>query len=150
MLKERAPAGIGWQSASGSPSSFLVTLTQIAAFNTNDSSRVIDQRLDEAETRALLEDVHSAYHTQINDILLTALAQTMMEWLQESSVLFALEGHGREDLFEDANVTRTAGWFTSVFPVRLEYKGTMTPGRCCFRSRNSCVLFLITALAMGC
>jgi non-ribosomal peptide synthase protein (TIGR01720 family) len=31
----------------------------------------------------------------------------------------ALEGHGREDLFEDVDVTRTVGWFTSVYPVRL-------------------------------
>jgi non-ribosomal peptide synthase protein (TIGR01720 family) len=76
--------------------------------------------LDEAETRFLLEDVPGVYHTQINDVLLTALAQTQAEWLQESSVLFALEGHGREALFDEVNLTRTVGWFTSVFPVRLE------------------------------
>jgi non-ribosomal peptide synthase protein (TIGR01720 family) len=92
------------------------------ARNTAESGQITAEKLDEAETRALLEDVPGVYHTQINDVLLTALAQTQAEWLQESSVLFALEGHGREALFDDVNVTRTVGWFTSVFPVRLEVR----------------------------
>jgi hypothetical protein len=32
----------------------------------------------------------------------------------------ALEGHGREDLFPDVDVSRTVGWFTSLYPVVLE------------------------------
>jgi non-ribosomal peptide synthase protein (TIGR01720 family) len=89
------------------------------AVNTTASTHTITQQLSENETRALLEDVPGVYHTQINDVLLTAIAQTFSNWLQSDSVLFALEGHGRESLFEDIDVTRTVGWFTSVFPVRL-------------------------------
>jgi non-ribosomal peptide synthase protein (TIGR01720 family) len=90
------------------------------ARNTSESGEIVVEQLDEGETRSLLEDVPGVYHTQINDVLLTALAQTLTEWLQESSVLFSLEGHGREALFDGVNITRTVGWFTSVFPVRLE------------------------------
>jgi non-ribosomal peptide synthase protein (TIGR01720 family) len=90
------------------------------ASNTVESGCWFTRGLNPEKTQALLEDVPEVYHTQINDILLTALAQTLSEWLQESSVLFALEGHGREDLFDGTDVTRTVGWFTSVFPVRLE------------------------------
>lgn len=87
--------------------------------NTAASARAITQQLSEAETRALLEDVPGVYHTQINDVLITALAQTLSSWLHEDSVLFALEGHGRETLFDGVDISRTVGWFTSVFPVRL-------------------------------
>ena len=31
-----------------------------------------------------------------------------------------LEGHGREDIFEGIDLSRTVGWFTTIFPFRLE------------------------------
>ena len=73
-----------------------------------------------ADTEALLHKAPAAYHTQINDLLLTALAQTIGEWMGTQHVAFDLEGHGRE-LAEghDLDLSRTVGWFTSVFPVTL-------------------------------
>ncbi|WP_259639819.1 condensation domain-containing protein, partial [Pseudomonas syringae group genomosp. 3] len=70
-------------------------------------------------THKLLKVAPAAYRTQVNDLLLTALAQVLCEWSQQSSVLVQLEGHGREDLFEDTDLSRTVGWFSSLFPVRL-------------------------------
>ncbi len=67
----------------------------------------------------LLKHAPEAYRTQVNDLLLTALARMLCRWSDSSSVLIALEGHGREDLFEELDLSRTVGWFTSVFPVRL-------------------------------
>jgi amino acid adenylation domain-containing protein/non-ribosomal peptide synthase protein (TIGR01720 family) len=75
--------------------------------------------LDEENTRALVQETPKAYQTQINDVLLTALAQALATWTGESAVRFELEGHGREPLFEDVDLTRTVGWFTTIFPVRL-------------------------------
>jgi non-ribosomal peptide synthase protein (TIGR01720 family) len=76
--------------------------------------------LDTAKTQALLKEVPAAYNTQINDVLLTALAQTLAGWTGQSSLLFNLEGHGREDILENsAPPARTVGWFTSIFPVKL-------------------------------
>src|SRR5215813_6957071 len=40
-----------------------------------------------------------------------------------TAALIDLEGHGREELFEDVDLTHTVGWFTSLFPVRLEAAG---------------------------
>jgi non-ribosomal peptide synthase protein (TIGR01720 family) len=54
--------------------------------------------------------------TQINDILLTALVQILAKWTGSNSVLLDLEGHGREDIFEDVDLSRTVGWFTTIFP----------------------------------
>ena len=68
----------------------------------------------------MLQNVPAAYNTQINDVLLTALLRAWNKW-SGSRVLFTnLEGHGRENLFEDVDLSRTVGWFTSIFPVRLE------------------------------
>ncbi|MBC3366504.1 non-ribosomal peptide synthase/polyketide synthase, partial [Pseudomonas sp. SWRI154] len=76
-------------------------------------------RLDAALTRQLLQDAPKAYRTQVNDLLLTALARVMVRWTDADSVLIQLEGHGREALFDDVDLTRTVGWFTSLYPARL-------------------------------
>jgi non-ribosomal peptide synthase protein (TIGR01720 family) len=52
--------------------------------------------------------------------LLAGLATTLSDWLGPAAVLVDLESHGREDLFVGIDVSRTVGWFTSIFPVRLD------------------------------
>ncbi|HRI38632.1 MAG TPA: condensation domain-containing protein, partial [Nitrospira sp.] len=84
--------------------------------------------LDEENTEALLHRVSAAYGTQINDVLLTALAKTLGRWTGLSRVTIDLEGHGREDLFPELDVSRTVGWFTSVFPVTLDATLSLSPG----------------------
>ena len=87
--------------------------------NTVGSGVTITCLLDAEQTCALLHDVPQAYHTQINDVLLTALAETLSRWLDDRRILIDLEGHGREPLFEDVDLSRTVGWFTTLFPVQL-------------------------------
>ncbi|MEC4813807.1 MAG: amino acid adenylation domain-containing protein, partial [Scytonema sp. PMC 1069.18] len=96
--------------------------------NTVASSSRISVALSLDETRALLQEVPSAYNTQINDVLLTALLQTFAKWTGQNSLLVDLEGHGREELFEDIDLSRTIGWFTSLFPVRLQLEDANNPG----------------------
>ena len=80
------------------------------------------------ETQALLQLVPAAYNTQINDVLLTALARAWQLWTGQNTLFTNLEGHGREDLFPDLDLSRTVGWFTSLFPVRLELPAVWQPG----------------------
>jgi non-ribosomal peptide synthase protein (TIGR01720 family) len=49
-------------------------------------------------------------------------------WTGRSTLTIDVEGHGREDLFEDIDLSRTVGWFTALFPVRLDLPRTMSPG----------------------
>jgi amino acid adenylation domain-containing protein/non-ribosomal peptide synthase protein (TIGR01720 family) len=77
------------------------------------------QELDADSTRALVQEVPRAYHTEIGDILLTALALTLNRHCG-GPVVVDLEGHGREELFADIDLTRTVGWFTSLYPVLLD------------------------------
>jgi amino acid adenylation domain-containing protein/non-ribosomal peptide synthase protein (TIGR01720 family) len=76
--------------------------------------------LGSAQTKSLLQEVSKAYHTEINDLLLTALALTLSEWNGNPKVLIGLEGHGREALTKDIDTSRTVGWFTNLYPVLIE------------------------------
>ncbi len=75
--------------------------------------------LDAERTRQLLQQVPAAYRTQVNDLLLTALARVLCRWSGQPSALVQLEGHGREALFDEIDLTRSVGWFTSAYPLRL-------------------------------
>ncbi len=77
-------------------------------------------RLDATTTRRLLQEVPAAYRTEINDILLSALAMTLTAWNKGHGVLVGLEGHGREEILPGIALNRTIGWFTSQYPVWLE------------------------------
>ncbi|SEC47016.1 non-ribosomal peptide synthase domain TIGR01720/amino acid adenylation domain-containing protein [Amycolatopsis tolypomycina] len=88
--------------------------------NTVASTRTVTTRLDAELTRALLQDVPGVYRTQVNDVLLTALGGALRRWTGAGRVLVDLEGHGREDLFDDVDLSRTVGWFTSLFPIALD------------------------------
>ena len=82
-------------------------------------AQTVSVRLDAERTRQLLQQAPSAYRTQVNDLLLTALARVLCRWTGEASALIQLEGHGRETLFDEIDLTRTVGWFTSAYPLRL-------------------------------
>ncbi|WP_227015435.1 MULTISPECIES: condensation domain-containing protein, partial [Nocardiopsis] len=87
--------------------------------NTIGRSRVHEAVLSADQARALLQDVPAAFNTQVNDALLTAVASAVGAWTGDGHVRVDLEGHGREDLFDDIDVSRTVGWFTTISPVRL-------------------------------
>lgn len=93
--------------------------------NSESSARTVSVALGAEETRALLEDVPAAYHTQINEVLLAAFAKALTRWTGARSLLFDMEGHGREELFADLDLSRTVGWFTSLFPVYLELRNAV-------------------------
>jgi len=91
-----------------------------ASANTEGEAGRLTVELDEETTRALLTDVPPVYGTRINDVLLAALARALRGWTGERAILVDLEGHGREDLFEGVDLSRTAGWFTAIHPLRVE------------------------------
>ncbi|MFN6563916.1 MAG: amino acid adenylation domain-containing protein [Nostoc sp. ChiSLP01] len=95
--------------------------------NTVASASTVTVSLNESETRALLQDVPKAYNTQINDVLVTALVQVLGRWTNSNSVLLNLEGHGRENIVENVDLSRTVGWFTTVFPVLVQLEATDNP-----------------------
>ena len=94
-----------------------------SAKNIEGTSRTHTVTLAAAETLSLLQEVGEAYHTQINDLLLTALVKAFQGLTKKETLLVELEGHGREELFAGVDLSRTVGWFTSAFPVLLNLDG---------------------------
>jgi amino acid adenylation domain-containing protein/non-ribosomal peptide synthase protein (TIGR01720 family) len=111
-----------WSSVAPRTNSATAPLAAAAASaeNLEGATRTITVALTAAETSDLLQRVPAAYNTQINDVLLTAFGRAWQQWTGGAQLFTNLEGHGREPLFDDVDVSRTMGWFTSVFPVRLE------------------------------
>ncbi|WP_042368093.1 non-ribosomal peptide synthetase [Streptacidiphilus neutrinimicus] len=87
--------------------------------NTAAQEESLTVALDAEHTRCLLQDVPEVYRTRVNDVLLCALGRVLTRWTGRDQVTVALEGHGREHLFEDLDLSRTVGWFTTMFPVAL-------------------------------
>ncbi len=81
--------------------------------------RAITISLADEETDALLRAAPTAYRTRINDVLLSALAVALCRWTGRDTVSVDLEGHGREEIVDGVDLSRTVGWFTTMFPVSL-------------------------------
>ena len=96
--------------------------------NLRESAETLRVELSTAETDALLHDVPPVYHTRIDDVLLTALALCLREWTGAANWRVHLEGHGREEIFEGVDLSRTVGWFTTLFPVQLQLGEARDPG----------------------
>ncbi|MEL6816797.1 MAG: condensation domain-containing protein, partial [Cyanobacteria bacterium J06598_3] len=61
---------------------------------------------------------------RVREVLLTALALTVTQHTQQSTISIDLEGHGREEtLVPRVQLARTVGWFTSLFPITLNVQG---------------------------
>ncbi len=97
-------------------------LDYAVSLDVNDEGRAawLVRALDGVETHALLHEVPAAYNTQMGDVLLTALLLALAPWCGARCLLLDMEGHGREDLFSGVDLSRTVGWFTSVYPVWLD------------------------------
>ncbi len=84
------------------------------------SQRIVTAALSAEETEALLRRVPGTLRSSIDDVLLGALGRVLTDWSGDPRLLVAKEGHGREDLFDDVDLSRTVGWFTAIHPVLLE------------------------------
>ncbi|NEN85515.1 non-ribosomal peptide synthetase [Paenibacillus elgii] len=93
---------------------------QEQAYGLMRDSETVTVQWSQEETELLLKRAHRAYNTDINDLLLTALGMAVYRWTGIERVSVGLEGHGRESILPDIDITRTVGWFTSEYPVALE------------------------------
>ncbi|MBA6304369.1 non-ribosomal peptide synthetase [Colwellia sp. MB02u-14] len=89
--------------------------------NLEGSAREVKVRLNETDTHTLLKEVNVAYRSQINDVLLTALTRVISNFSGDPRCVISIEGHGREMIDSDIDLSRTLGWFTTMFPVQLRW-----------------------------
>jgi non-ribosomal peptide synthase protein (TIGR01720 family) len=92
--------------------------------NTVESERSLSVALEREETRLLVDGVSSAHQARLHEALLAALSMTLLPWTGRPAIVVDVEGHGREELWPDVDLSRTVGWFTSIFPLVLESPAT--------------------------
>ncbi len=98
----------------------------VSSRDTVSSAQQIVLTLPPKVTAPLLNRVAGAFHARINDVLLTGLVLSILKWRRQhdsgdgTSVLIDMEGHGRESIFDGVDLSRTVGFFTIIFPVRLD------------------------------
>ncbi|AOM39409.1 non-ribosomal peptide synthetase [Xenorhabdus hominickii] len=83
--------------------------------------------LDIAATTALVQHTGRAYRTHVGDLLLAALVTTLQRWSGSELLHVDMEGHGRESLHETVDVSRTVGWFTTIYPLLLNLPASCPP-----------------------
>ncbi len=109
---------------------FVLPTDHLEGANTISSTQDYVVSLDSGDTIVLLKEASGAYKTRINDLLLTALAQTFRDWTGQRDCLIELESHGRIDLFKELDISRTVGWFTAIYPIQLRLPTTDALGEC--------------------
>ncbi|HEU6453876.1 MAG TPA: condensation domain-containing protein, partial [Roseateles sp.] len=86
--------------------------------------RTLSARWDAALTQQWLTESHAAYRTQPEELLIAALAATLAQAENRTEIVVDLERHGRDAPFEGLDVSRTVGWFTTLYPLRVKSSGT--------------------------
>ena len=116
-----------WRGILETPSLVLSEHRLDASRDLNGTAGRLTLTLPASVTEALLTRVPAAFHGGINDVLLTGLVLALADWRRAQggagshAALLDLEGHGREEEgFAGVDLTRTVGWFTSLYPVRLD------------------------------
>jgi len=87
--------------------------------NTRQFIRAVNLSLDEQETQALLHTLPARYEVTSYEVLLAALAYAFRQWTGETSLLIDLMDHGRLEMFEAVDLSRTVGYFSSCIPALL-------------------------------
>ncbi|WP_328898078.1 non-ribosomal peptide synthetase [Streptomyces sp. NBC_00236] len=121
-----------WQSVLSTPDPQLAYRPLDPHLDTADGTRTLVTHLPATWAKSLLTTAPGAFHAGVDDVLLTGLALAVCSWRAERAagpggprqdgtpVLLDLEGHGREQIAEHLDLSRTVGWFTSLYPVRLD------------------------------
>jgi non-ribosomal peptide synthase protein (TIGR01720 family) len=91
------------------------------------SAALVRVQLAADETRQMLQESLRALALKPDEVLLAALALSAGAASGEPRLLVDLEGHGREAAGTDLDLSRTVGWFTTIYPVLLDLRG-LPPG----------------------
>ncbi len=96
--------------------------------NVVGAADAVTVRLDAARTRALLREAPRAFRADAQDLLVAALLRAVASWTGRASLVLGMEGHGREAVEPGLDLSRTVGWLTARYPVRLEVPAGDDPG----------------------
>ncbi|WP_067540759.1 non-ribosomal peptide synthetase [Nocardia crassostreae] len=128
----RSPARIAelpmWQSMLDGPDPLPGLRPLDPAVDVTSRSCRVHAGVDPQVTAAILGEVPAALNTEIGEVLMATLGVAVAQWHRRHnreipSVLLRLVGHGREEQIAGADLSRTVGWFNSMFPIRVDLSG---------------------------
>lgn len=91
--------------------------TDFQGEDTIKTSSVLSCELDENTTHDLMKNANEIYNIEFNEVLIIALAITINKITNNEDIVIELERHGRENISDFIDVSRTVGWFTSIYPA---------------------------------
>ncbi|GCE51337.1 non-ribosomal peptide synthase protein (TIGR01720 family)/amino acid adenylation domain-containing protein [Thermosporothrix hazakensis] len=97
----------------------LLPIAHPGGSNTEGDAHTVSVALSTAVTHHLLHTLPRRYRIQPEEVQITALALALSASAGRETIVLDLEGHGREHLFDECDLARTVGWFTSLYPVHL-------------------------------
>lgn len=83
-------------------------------------------KLSEQTTNLIHSTVNTRFNTEINDVLLAAFARAMEMTFGDQKIIIKMEGHGREEIIDGLDISRTIGWFTCIYPLVLDLSSSNT------------------------
>ncbi len=81
--------------------------------------------ISKEETKKIQKELPKKLKAEIVEIILTAFMQALTNYTGRRKQIIGMEGHGREDIFEDVDISRTMGWFTTYYPVMFDFKDSI-------------------------
>ncbi|MGW3040411.1 non-ribosomal peptide synthase/polyketide synthase [Kitasatospora sp. NPDC001159] len=121
-----------WEAMVRDPEPLLGLRPLDPARDTVDATRFVHVRLPADLSTSLLADAPRAIHAGVDDVLLTGLTLALAQWrakwrgTDRQDLLVAVESHGRHDVLEGVDLTRTVGWLTAMYPARIDLSGVDT------------------------
>ncbi|MES5820832.1 amino acid adenylation domain-containing protein [Streptomyces sp. RG80] len=112
-----------WRAVLGHPGPLLGARLPDSRQDVIGSMRHLTRVLPAEVTADLLTTVPTAFHAGPEDVLIAALAAAFTRWRRHATLVLDIERHGREEIADGIDLSRTVGWFTSVVPARLDLSG---------------------------
>jgi non-ribosomal peptide synthase protein (TIGR01720 family) len=89
--------------------------------NLMGSQRRVEVEMSVEQTAKIMKEVRRAYRVEVDEVLMSGVVKAVSEWSGNEVVRVEVEGHGREEIV-GGDVSRSVGWFTSLYPVRMEVR----------------------------
>jgi non-ribosomal peptide synthase protein (TIGR01720 family) len=108
-----------WAKILNNKANVFISDFEVNEYKKSDCREIVFS-LNKEYTDKLLKEVNNTFNTNINDILITSLGLAIKQLIREDKILISLEGHGRERISDDIDISRTVGWFTSIYPFMID------------------------------
>ncbi len=95
--------------------------------NLEKTASIISRQFPSEKTEKIIKDVTKNLNTEVKEILISSLIRAYSRISGKRVIPLTMEGHGREDIFDDVDISRTIGWFTSLFPIVFDLGESISP-----------------------